>query len=221
MKILKKFFLILLFTSLLSCAFGTISMAGYQSRPEGKRPQGVVYANDKFVNARKMEAKDGVLGLDAQIDETSFLDVSINKNGLDCHMAKNTEWGTTIMLAKSSYGKSDYGKSKNDSTTGNATGVNLMCNNSYYVSGIFEDFDDSTDAYMNKIRNADSRYFNLYPKYNSDTFILGDAFELSSKALGPGTYSMLSRNGFAWYNSDGDWRSNYGIYAVIVNGAGL
>lgn len=142
-----------------------ISKAGLQSRPNATSLTNRT-ANDFFTLIRNMEASGGVLGLNATIDGTTFLDSS--NNGLDIHMAKNTEWGTAAMLAASSYGADPSGSSY-ASTTGNATGIYKMDDNvDEYVAGIW----DKSNSYMSKIRTADSRYYDLY---SSATAKAGDA----------------------------------------------
>ena len=141
------------------------SKAGLQSRPNATTLTNKT-ANEFFELIRNMEASGGVLGLNATIDGTTFLDSS--NNGLDIHMAKNTEWGTAAMLAASSYGAAPSGQSS-ATTTGNVTGIYQMADTKYeYVAGIW----DTSNSYMNKIKAADSRYYDLY---SSATAKVGDA----------------------------------------------
>lgn len=143
--------------------------AGLQARP-GAKSLASQTAYDFFRRIRGMEKEGGTLGLKAQIDETSFLDSS--KNGLDIHMAKNTEWGTAAMLAASIYGSAPSGKS-DESTTGNKTGIYQMADNLWeYAIGIYSDANQHTE----KIKNADPRYYDLYTSTKKeDAYKLGDA----------------------------------------------
>lgn len=129
--------------------------AAVQSRP-GVTSLKDTTANDFFVKIRQMEVEGGTLGKKAQLDSTTYLDLS--NNGVDVHMAKNTEWGAAAMLAASPYGSAPSGQS-NASTTGNATGIYQMADGTYeYVAGIY----NTSNDYMSKLKNADSRYVNIY-----------------------------------------------------------
>lgn len=129
--------------------------AAVQSRP-GVTSLKNTTANDCFVKIRQMEVEGGTLGKKAQLDSTTYLDSS--NNGVDVHMAKNTEWGAAAMLAASPYGSAPSGKS-DASTTGNATGIYQMADGTWeYVAGIY----NTTNTYMSKLKNADSRYVDLY-----------------------------------------------------------
>ena len=158
-----------------------------------------------------------VLGLNATIDGTTFLDSS--NNGLDIHMAKNTEWGTAAMLAASSYGIAPSGNSF-ASTTGNATGIYQMANGLYeYVAGIW----DTSNSYMSKIKTADSRYYDLY---SSATAKVGDATLETKYWKGANRASFVSASNpifvrsnsslFGFDNGNGNSYSSSGSRAVVV-----
>ena len=183
------------------------------------------YASNFFKGIRQMETANGTLGVTSSIDtETSYLDSS--KNGIDCHMAKNTEWGTAAMLAASVYGTAPSGQS-NASTTGNETGIYQMADGKWeYVAGIYSK--DSYSYDVGIIKAADERYRNLY---TSETSIAGDAtlqtknwysasnasFVTSASPVFLRSYSAL----FGYDRSYGSGYSNYTSRAVVVCGAGL
>ena len=176
-------------------------------------------ANQFFEKIRQMEATGGTLGLNAIIEETTYLDSS--KNGVDVHMTKNTEWGTAAMLAASSYGTVINGVS-DESTTQNKTGIFQMADKTYeYVAGIY----NSTNSYMDKIRSADGRYYNLY---DGEVSIAGDA-TVEVKRWRNSSYSSfvtLTRNVFNrsmlalfGYNNDyGNVDSSETSRACLVRG---
>ena len=115
-------------------------------------------ANDLFEKVRQMEASGGTLGLDATIEEITYVDSS--KNGVDVHMARNTEWGSAALLSASIYGTAPIGKS-NETTTGNSTGIYQMADGmAECVAGIYNKI--RTRTYISKIAAADNRYYNLY-----------------------------------------------------------
>ena len=108
------------------------SNAGLQANKNGTSYTitDTIYANDLFIGIRNMETEGGTLGLSAKIQATTYLEeVEEGKtgNGLDCQMAKNTEWGTAAMLAASIYGTAPNGQSE-ESTTGNDSGIFEMTN---------------------------------------------------------------------------------------------
>ena len=121
-------------------------------------------ANDFFKTIRRMETQYGTLGKNAQIND-KYVDTT--GNGIDCHMALNTEVGTAGILSYSRYGA--VPTSANDSTTGNESGIKQLGFGKYeYVAGIYS---TSNSSYMNVMFNADARYYN---KYESNTSKAGD-----------------------------------------------
>jgi len=219
MKHTKK---ILILVSMAIIGLTTNVQAALQSRPDTSRLVNTT-ANDFFKKIRNMEAEGGTLGLKAQINTTTYLDST--NNGVDVHMAKNTEWGTAAMLAASSYGTAPSGSSS-ATTTGNATGVYQMADSSgfEYVAGIY----NTTNTYMNAIKGADARYYNLY---TSETSIPGDATLETRNWKGAShayfvnaSYPVFLRSYYALFGycySNGCANSNYGSRACLVVGAGL
>ena len=220
MKIKKS---TIVFTVGISTAFmltGKVS-AAVQSRP-GVTSLKNTTANDFFVKIRQMEVEGGTLGKKAQLDSTTYLDSS--NNGIDVHMAKNTEWGAAAMLAASPYGSAPSGRS-DASTTGNATGIFQMADGTYeYVAGIY----NTSNDYMSKLKNADSRYVNIY---TGEVAKRGDAtletknwksssranFVNSSYPIFTRSYSAL----FGYNNDDGNSISYISSRAVMCVGSGL
>ena len=196
MKQLKLYFMTALFL-LITLICTTKVEASLQAKP-GVTSLVNQTANQFFEKIRLMEAKGGTLGLDANIDSTTYLDSS--NNGVDVHMAKNTEWGTAAMLAASIYGEAPIGKS-DATTTGNSTGIYQMADGTYeYVAGIY----NTSDSDMNKIKGADERYRNLYV---STTSITGDA---TTETEG---WRLASKSGFVVYSLPIFLRSFNGLFS--------
>lgn len=195
--------------------------AAVQSRP-GVTSLKNTTANDFFVKIRQMEVEGGTLGKKAQLDSTTYLDSS--NNGVDVHMAKNTEWGAAAMLAASPYGSAPSGRS-DASTTGNATGIYQMAGGAYeYVAGIY----NTTNNYMSKLKNADSRYVDLY---TGEVAKRGDAtletknWKNSSNAnFVNSSYPVFRRSVntlFGYYGLSGVSSSDSSSRAVLCVGSGL
>ncbi len=193
--------------------------ATVQSRPGVTSLRNTI-ANDFFVKIRQMEVEGGTLGKKAQLDSITYLDSS--NNGVDVHMAKNTEWGAAAMLAASPYGSAPSGNS-DASTTGNATGIYQMADGSFeYVAGIY----NTTNTYMSKLKNADSRYVDIY---TGEVAKRGDAtletknWKNSSNANFVTSGSPVLERGssalFGYDNSNGS--SSSSSRAVLCVGSGL
>lgn len=173
--------------------------------------------NDLFIAIRKMETQYGTLGKSAILDTTTYLDST--GNGIDCHMALSTEFGTVGILAYSEYGVIPTESS--DTTTGNESGVyQLGYGNGQYACGILT---TSEENYMNVIAKADTRYYN---KYDSKIPIAGDGMgKLGFQAYYPGTTSSISiRGGSGILHAGANGNYTYGNFssrAVVVCGTGL
>ncbi len=195
------------------------SNAGYQASKGGTRLTNLS-ANDFFVGIRNMEKSGGTLGLEATLEETTYKDTS--KNGLDCHMAKNTEWGTAAMLSASIYGIPPERQS-DASTTGNESGIYQMAKGNEYVAGIWD-----TTSYIDVIRGADARYYDLY---TSSTSKPGDATTETQGWHGAMTYGFVNVGGciflravdsmFGYSNNQGGAYAPNGCRAVVVCGEDL
>ena len=88
-----------------------------------------------FELIRAMETPTGTLGKSSNINTTTYVDSS--GNGIDCHLEKNTEYGTITLLAASEYGNAT---STDSASTGlGSTGVFQMTNGRYdeYVANTY------------------------------------------------------------------------------------
>ena len=223
MNIKSKKILIIMIAAILSIiAMPNRAHAGLQVNKGGTSLVNVT-ANGFFVSMRRMESQYGTLGKSAVFDQTTYVDST--GNGIDSHMALNTEFGTAGILAYSEYGT--IPTNSKDTTTGNASGIYQLGYSNYeYVAGIYS----STNRYTNIIGKADGRYYN---KYASKTSIPGDGMgKLGFSAYYPNNETrpiiMRSHNGAlsSMYGGSGD--SGYGFdvddgtsRAVVVCGEGL
>ena len=176
-------------------------------KPNGSTIKSLVSqtAEDFFTLIKGMKSLTGTLG------------VAPNASKIDCHMAKNTEWGTAAMLGVSKYGQASTGNNSK-STTNNNTGVFQMADGTYeYVAGIYE----------GKIPSGlDAKYFNVY---SGRTGIPGDALTTATGFVsGYGSVSWVSASS-PWFmrsysallgtaGNNGSASSNYGSRAVVVCG---
>ncbi len=232
-KLISK---ILVIMALAVMAMPLTSNAGFQANKGGKSytTSDTIFANDLFIGIRNMEKEGGTLGLTAKIQTSSYLEEG-DGNGLDCHMAKNTEWGTAAMLATSIYGEVPAEASK--SISGNDSGIFQMADSSCeLVSGFFS---SATSNMMSTIKNADPRYYDSYT--DSKTSKPGDAMNETAVWKGANGWSFQYSDGdpmfcrnyssklFGFFNHDGAIHGYNGggitIYtsarAVVVCGAGL
>ena len=214
MKNKVKNILILMAIAIISIiAMPNKSNAGLQANKGGTSLANTT-ANDFFKAIRRMEAQFGTLGKNAQLND-KYVDTSAN--GIDCHMALNTEFGTAGILSYSRYGSVPT-SSNGDTTTGNASGIYQLGYGKYeYVAGI----GTSTNNNANVIANADSRYYN---KYTSNS-IAGDGMgKFGNMVRWPfSSYPILLRSGEGVLYSDnaGGCGPTGGARAVVVCGAEL
>ena len=80
-------------------------------------------ASQFFDGMRKMETKYGTLGKEAVLND-KYLDTT--NNGIDVHMALNTEWGTVALLTDSAFGVGNVVLGTSTST-GNESGIYDIC----------------------------------------------------------------------------------------------
>ncbi len=195
--------------------------AAYQSKPGNALMS--ITADQFFEGCRNMEVSGGVLGLSETIETTTYKGTS--NNGIDVHMALNTEWGTVALLTDSAYGigKDISGTNNPKTSTGNATGVcNLANGTCEYVASTYS---GTSFQYNTKLRSADARYFN---SYSSRTSKAGDALNCANWLSAPGAYwtgvsfpvFVRGYNGlFGFDNLNG--HGDGGSRAIVVCGAGL
>ena len=197
--------------------------AAYQSKPGNALTSRT--ADQFFEGCRNMEVSGGVLGLSETLETTTYKGTS--NNGIDVHMALNTEWGTVALLTDSAYGigKDISGANNTKTSTGNATGVCKLANGTYeYVASTYN---GTSSQYNTKLRSADARYFN---SYSSNTSKAGDALNCanwlsastaywtaaSAPVFARGCYGL-----FGFSNNLGNSSSSGGSRAIVVCGAGL
>ena len=218
-KIKLSIFIILI----MMLALPTMVQAGFQSVPNKSLVSKT--ADEFFEGCRNMEAGGGVLGLSENIQTTTYLGTT--NNGIDAHMALNTEWGTIALLTDSAYGigKDIAGKNNTKTSTGNSTGIYGLANGTYeYVASTYS---GTNSTYNTKIRNANSRYFT---SYSSNTSKAGDALNCTnwlsaSYSFWTGASSPVFKRGcsglFSFNGNTGGSSSGGGSRAVVVCVAGL
>lgn len=208
--------IIFMLISIMLCT--TNVQAVMQSRPdeESAKKRSDIF----FKEIRNMEST--CLGKTMNLDTTSYLDTS--GNGVDVHMAKNTEWGTVALLAASAYGEAPTGQS-DASTTGNATGVYQMADGTWeYVAGIY----NTSKIVASYIKPKDSRYYDLYEGASTSYARTGDATVCvnwkgaSERSFVSSSDCIFKRGGGALFGYGSDYgQYAYGSRACLVVGAGL
>lgn len=181
-----------------------------------------------FELIRAMETPTGTLGKSSNINTETYVDSS--GNGIDCHLEKNTEYGTITLLAASEYGNAT---STDSASTGlGSTGVFQMNNGRYeYVANTYSSEKDgtpTTNSYNEALTRADSRYVNKY--YGSKHSITGDGL-IETDGWGGATSFVSSSDpvfsrgysGLFGYNSfyAGVGHGSLSARAVVVCGSGL
>lgn len=177
-----------------------------------------------FELIRAMETSTGTLGKSSNINTDTYVDNS--GNGIDCHLEKNTEYGTIALLATSEYGNAT--SNDNVSTGLGSTGVFQMCNGGYeYIASTYSSEKDgtpTTNNYNGALTRADSRYVNKY--YGSKHSITGDGlieaggygnFVSSSNPVFKRAFPSL----FASNVQSGIRETYTSARAVVVCGSGL
>ena len=248
---MKRKFKITLFIFLVVIATLTInSEAAYQSRP-GFSALVNTTTNSFFENIRKMESKDGPMGLSAEftVTDTEVKETSASNN-IDVHMIKNSEWGAAVLLAASGYG-AGRDDDAGTYTTGpsNYTGIYGMGNGnweytaSYCVQGgstttgstnyrsILHSYANSNSKYVDVYRNPNNQVTADYDTFASkNNHIKGDALvevmglHSGNMYLATTDYPVFERgyNGvFAFDRNGGSSSSGSTSRAVAVCGAGL
>lgn len=180
-----------------------------------------------FELIRAMETSTGTLGKSSNINTETYVDSS--GNGIDCHLEKNTEYGTITLLAASEYGNAT---STNSASTGlGSTGVFQMSNGyCEYVANTYSSEKDgtpTTNDYNGALIRADSRYVNKY--YGSKHSITGDGL-IETDGAGGDTRFLTSSwpvfyrgySGlFGYDNFSGENDGMLSARAVVVCGSGL
>ena len=162
-------------------------------------------------------------------------------DGIDCHMAKNTEWGTIALLgacidfgAGASNIKNTTTFADNESTTGNKSGVYQMVGNkidytAHYLVGATRFVDNLVSA----VNSGNGKYVDVYQGTAASDYIDGDALNLTNVNTSWGVnYPVLQRS---WdtlfdngkYESNNTWYTGGAAHwrassrAIVVNGSGL
>lgn len=199
-----------------------MSKAALQAN-KGGSSKGSKSVSDFFLEIRQMEAKGGTLGKETNINSTYA--TGSPANGIDCHMIKNTEFGTAAMLAASDCGSiTTTGKADDASTTGNESGIYQMAGGKFefVAGGLFVNADTHKNLY-----NASSIYKNIY-KVSPQEIKAGDAMLECQKWYGSQAewitdgYSTIIRgtNGFfAYQRNNGAGASNITSRAAVVCGS--
>ena len=187
-----------------------------------------------FELIRAMETPTGTLGVNSNINTTTYVDSS--GNGIDCHLEKNTEYGTITLLAASEYG--NVTSTDSASTALGATGVFQMNNgNREYVANTWSSAENgtpTTNSYNGALTSADSRYVNKYygtkDNFTSRGYVIKGDGLIQTDGWGGSTNFVNSSNPvfnrgysgfFGYYYNAGSSLSTYGARAVVVCGAGL
>ncbi|MCI8481705.1 MAG: hypothetical protein HFJ27_01075 [Clostridia bacterium] len=140
-----------------------------------------------LLNIRKMEETGGTLGLSDTINTTNLTSSAEQKNNIDIHMQKNTEFGAMAILSASAYGNPNV-ITDGQSTTGNKTGVYIKMN-SEWVSGGTSDLGNGVANF----RSAVGKYKNLYP--HEYVAKVGDAMtETKNWHTTGGTWNWIDRD---------------------------
>ena len=223
MNIKSKKLLVVFAVVLIATVIAPIrSNAGLQAN-KGGTSLTYTTASQFFDGMRKMETKYGTLGKEAVLND-KYLDTT--NNGIDVHMALNTEWGTVALLTDSAFGvgKRIAGTSNESTSTGNESGVyNLANGMSEYTATIMSNHCNETES--EKIVNSDERYFNNCVSGKS-----GDALNCSGwlgtnmNSTTSNSYIIYRRgiNGlFGFYYSSGKSDQYNSSRAVVVCGENL
>lgn len=166
---MKKNFLSIIILVLLIILLPNIVNAGLQSKPGNISTN--TSLDELFEGCRKMEVDGGVLGLSESLNDDY---TGKSENGIDAHMALNTEWGTIAMLTDSAYGigKDIAGTNNTKTSTDNATGIyNLANGTGEWVAAIIE---ARGSAANQNLKKANQKYVNSYTSKKS---IPGDAID--------------------------------------------
>ena len=226
----KKLILTMVFTIMLIALITTTVQANYQSIGTGK--SATTTATTWITGIRQMESVGQGMGLNETIDTTTALSTS-GSNNIDVHMAKNTEYGTALLLGASDYGKQGYtnsgdvtGSGEQASTTGNKYGIYEMGYFDMLIYRNYLSFEWTAAGGMSFLTNIAPRYIN---RYSSEVEKMGDA-TISTKHWYGSSYAewlMNTEDGFSRGNSGafsyqyGYNSSDYYGRASVVCGTGF
>ncbi len=236
----KKLLLTILLTLSIGAILATKVQANYQSIPTSTRASAT--AKTWITGIRQMEKSGQVMGLTETINTTNALATS-EANNIDVHMAKNTEYGTALLLGASDYGKQGSsiearrmdkgattisGTDVKATTTGNVTGIYEM--GYYNMNTSYTMWEWTAGSISSFFSSIAPRYWNIYTTSRSSAKV-GDATEETSKwhkSYGAdwcdSTYPCIQRgyNGTFAYSANNEYNGGK-LYAraAIVSGVGL
>lgn len=226
MNIKSKKLLVVFAVALITTVIAPIrSNAGLQANKGGTSLVNTT-ASQFFDGMRKMEIQYGTLGKNAVLDD-KYLDTT--NNGIDVHMALNTEWGTVALLTDSAFGVGKEISGENNKTsTGNESGVYGLANGISEYTATFVINASGINDNNRIIGKADNRYFNNYWAIDKKK---GDAFEcvnwLGGTYYNNNVYAdsfVFKRNFGGIFGCDTDSGrkySSFGSRAVVVCGENL
>lgn len=116
-----------------------------------------------FELIRAMETPTGTLGVNSRINTENYVDSS--GNGIDCHLAKSTEYGTAMLLSRSEFGRISYASEGNSCAKGNTGVVGLFADTTQYAATIYSETINSEpkeNSQNGALIRADERYVNRY-----------------------------------------------------------
>lgn len=156
-------------------------------------------------NIRNMEALGGTLGLQDTINSTNLTSSASEKNNIDIHMEKNTEYGAMAILSASSYGKQNK-INNGETTTGNKTGIYIYFEN----IGSFNDDAHTHGEWVSAGRitgsglytNANLKYKNFY-----DIPLVGKSGDAMTETIG-------------WHGSNVSVFQDY-VFASVRDNSGI
>ena len=167
----KKIILTIVLAFVALSTMSTLSNAALQSNYNTTRKTD--YATNWIINVRNMEAKNGGMGLNEVIDNTTGLPTTAS-NGIDVHLQKNTEYGAAILLGASDYGKQGAvgGTSSTrwmDQGNKTITGTDIKASSTGNVTGIYDlaaqsNWEWTSGGKTEFLSNIAPRYRDIYEK---------------------------------------------------------
>ncbi len=236
----KKIVLTITLMLVVIAILATGVQANYQSKPTGTRT--TTDAPTWIIRIRQMEAENQVMGLNEKIDTTTGL-ATTDSNNIDVHMAKNTEYGATLLFGASGYGKQGNSIEERRMDKGSTTtsGTDVKATTTGNVYGVYE-----IGYYDMRISNNDisewaagggssfistsiaPRYINRYTT-SSVSAKTGDATMETRRWHGSGsgdwlstaTYGFCRGYGGGFYFHDHDVSGTCYARTVAVSGLGF
>ena len=182
--------------------------------------------NNIFLNCYNMNSESNA----------SIYGISTNKDEIDPHLIKNTEWGAAAYLAHSAYGRNgtevtanltgfitgagDYRNNVNMSTTGNVYGIYDMSGGSWehvaaYVDstqgGTIENIYLTSAEYSKALYDAADKYKNVYITGEGDISVTN--YEANSDKYGDGIFEMSYTSNGGTITSNSGWFGDCAYFA--------